>query len=268
MKRHVGCPGEAPAAHRGRWASALSALHKRMSYANVTATLAFFFAVSGGALAASHYLITSTKQIKPSVLSSLKGAKGAQGPKGAPGASGPQGSPGLQGPAGGTGEKGVQGEPGKNGAKGEQGSPWAAGGTLPVGATETGAWTVSELAETAEHGFPATAISFTVPLPAPLTNEEECNEPGHTACLADVVTVEEQQDHTAPHACQGTAESPTAESGHLCVYVAKLVSGVNSGVFNPVGEFVEGAGKTGALVTFTAAGSVVIHGSGTWAVTG
>ncbi len=48
-------------------------LRKHLGYANVTATLALFFAMSGGALAASHYLITSTRQIKPSVLSSLKG---------------------------------------------------------------------------------------------------------------------------------------------------------------------------------------------------
>ena len=37
------------------------------------ATLALIFAMSGGAYAASHYLITSTKQIKPSVLGHLKG---------------------------------------------------------------------------------------------------------------------------------------------------------------------------------------------------
>jgi hypothetical protein len=43
----------------------------RLSYANVVATLAFVLAMSGGALAATHYLITSTKQISPRVLKKL-----------------------------------------------------------------------------------------------------------------------------------------------------------------------------------------------------
>ena len=38
-------------------------MRKGFSYANVTATLALFFALSGGALAAKHYLINSTNQI-------------------------------------------------------------------------------------------------------------------------------------------------------------------------------------------------------------
>lgn len=45
---------------------------RHLSYANVVATVALVFAMSGGALAAAHYLITSTSQIKPSVLRTLK----------------------------------------------------------------------------------------------------------------------------------------------------------------------------------------------------
>jgi len=48
-------------------------MRRRFSYANVAATLALVFSMSGGALAANHYLINSTKQIKPSVLKKLKG---------------------------------------------------------------------------------------------------------------------------------------------------------------------------------------------------
>jgi hypothetical protein len=74
---------------------------KRMfSYANVAATLALVFSMSGGALAAKHYLITSTKQIKPSVLKKLKGNAGKTGATGAPGATGKEGSPGKEGPQG------------------------------------------------------------------------------------------------------------------------------------------------------------------------
>ena len=83
---------------------------KRLSYANVAATLALIFSMSGGALAASHYLINSTKQINPSVLKTLKGKNGAKGAAGATGPQGPQGFPGQQG------FPGVEGKEGKPGA--------------------------------------------------------------------------------------------------------------------------------------------------------
>ena len=55
---------------------------RRLSYTNVTATLALFFAMSGGALAAKHYLLTSTKQISPKVMKALKGNVGKVGNEG------------------------------------------------------------------------------------------------------------------------------------------------------------------------------------------
>ncbi len=74
---------------------------KRLSYANVTATVALMFALGGGtAWAAQHYLIVSTKQIKPSVLKKLhgaQGAKGANGLNGGVGATGPTGVTGANG---------------------------------------------------------------------------------------------------------------------------------------------------------------------------
>ena len=79
-----------------------------MTYANVVATLALLFAMSGGALAAKHYLITSSSQISPKVLRELKkaGARGATGPAGAPGPAGPAGAAGAPGATGAQGEKG------------------------------------------------------------------------------------------------------------------------------------------------------------------
>jgi hypothetical protein len=73
---------------------------RHLNYANVVATLALVFAMSGGALAAKHYLINSTKQIKPSVLKSLKGNTGKTGPGGPAGSAGPAGPGGSAGPAG------------------------------------------------------------------------------------------------------------------------------------------------------------------------
>ena len=50
----------------------MKALRGKLSYANVTATLALVFAMSGGALAAKHYILNSTSQVNPRVLRSLE----------------------------------------------------------------------------------------------------------------------------------------------------------------------------------------------------
>lgn len=81
----------------------------RPSSATIIACTALFFALGGTAIAAKHYLITSTTQIKPSVLAKLKGHAGKQGPAGATGATGAQGASGGQGPAGPAGPQGLEG---------------------------------------------------------------------------------------------------------------------------------------------------------------
>ncbi len=81
----------------------LSSIRSHLSYANVAATMALVFAMGGSAVAANHYLVTSTKQIKPSVLKSLKGNAGHTG------ATGPQGKEGLQGKEGSAGKEGARG---------------------------------------------------------------------------------------------------------------------------------------------------------------
>lgn len=78
-------------------------MRRHLNYANVVATFALLFAMSGGALAAKHYLINSTKQIKPSVLKKLKGntgKTGATGPAGPQGVQGKEGAQGKEGPTG------------------------------------------------------------------------------------------------------------------------------------------------------------------------
>lgn len=74
--------------------------HRRFGYTPVVATLALFLALSGGAFAASHYLITSKKQIKPSVLRALRRPRGATGASGAVGTTGPSGGTGATGAPG------------------------------------------------------------------------------------------------------------------------------------------------------------------------
>jgi Collagen triple helix repeat (20 copies) len=94
---------------------------------NIVAWLALFVALSGTSMAASHYIITSTKQIKPSVLRQLRGAKGARGAPGAMGAAGAKGATGAQGPAG------ASGAMGSAGAKGEKGTTGMVGKEGPEG---------------------------------------------------------------------------------------------------------------------------------------
>ncbi len=82
---------------------------KKPSPAMIVACLALFVASTGTSIAARHYLITSTKQIKPSVLTKLKGAKGAKGANGVIGATGASGATGAIGATGAAGAQGLSG---------------------------------------------------------------------------------------------------------------------------------------------------------------
>jgi hypothetical protein len=81
--------------------------------------MALLFAMTGGAFASVHYLITSTKQISPAVRSQLRGDTGPRGPVGDRGPAGPTGPAGASGPAGAAGATGAAGAartPGQPGA--------------------------------------------------------------------------------------------------------------------------------------------------------
>src|ERR1700746_1014952 len=94
----IACRRSSPLSRSGPAAGLLFSLRgkmrRRFNYANVTATLALVFAMSGGALAAHHYLISSTKQISPKVLAALRSRAGPTGP------SGPRGTTGTAGTSG------------------------------------------------------------------------------------------------------------------------------------------------------------------------
>ena len=113
-------------------------MKKRPSGALVISVVALFFAVTGTGIAATHWIITSTSQIKPSVLTALKGktgARGATGAKGATGDTGGQGAPGAQGVKGDAGAAGATGSQGSTGAQGATGPTGAQGATGTTGAT-------------------------------------------------------------------------------------------------------------------------------------
>jgi hypothetical protein len=272
-----------------------SMIRKRFTYANVAVTVALVFAMSGGAYAASKYVITSTKQISPKVLKSLKGAKGANGANGANGAAGltgPAGPGGPVGPGGAKGETGASGGEGKAGVSvtskevtapactnkeggseftagstktfacnGKAGSPWTAGG-LPKGASEMGEWSVTQSGEVTV----TTTISFTVPLAAalPAANVHFIGEgegEGEKSPAAAIISKE----------CEGTYKAPKAASGNLCVFTnilinATLGSAVGGEGLHGFGG--NGADRSGAQLEFLVTAKGLVLANGSWVVTG
>jgi hypothetical protein len=235
-----------------------------LTYANVALTLALVFAMSGGAYAAKRYLITSTKQISPSVLKSLKGANGKEGANGANGAQGPQGPQGNPGAAGGPGPQGVQGEKGATGAAGAKGAAGAMGppgptgpqGPLQKGVSEGGEWSISTFAKGQE--LRVTAISFNIPL---------------EKALAGAAVHFIQPGETLPTGCSGTAAAPVATSGNLCVFAVNMGTNMETGVgfgLPPLQGFEEspGADKIGTQIALITKEEGEANASGTWAVTG
>jgi hypothetical protein len=260
-----------------------SAVRRRLCYANVAATLALVFAMSGGALAAGHYLLTSTGQISPKVLKALKGKSGPAGAQGTQGAKGDAGTPGAQGAKGETsaaGAQGAKGETGPTGATGATGtagakgpvgpagSPWTAGGTLPNGATETGVWSVSRPPESFDEVAPL--ASFTVPLAEPPTFKligagEGEGEPKENAQARKENEERKAKDEPElplpiPTDCKGNWEKPSAAPGNLCVFEKTVPENVE--------EVIPVVTTAGALVSFVPNAEMAVRGTGSWAVTG
>lgn len=233
----------------------ISAIRKRFTYTNVAMTLALVFAMTGGAFAAKHFVISSLKQINPKVVKSLQGKNGKNG---ATGATGPQGPAGPTGPAGAKGDTGPQGSPGKEGLEGLQGepgsegSPWTAGGTLPVGSSETGEWSITHSAKELE--LDGTAISFPIKLAKALDST-------HVHFI--------MPGEAPPTGCSGTVEEPKAASGHLCVFAGTMEDAEQ----NPIGATLgavkdEGADTVGAQLLIASEKEGVSFARGTWVVTG
>jgi hypothetical protein len=282
-------------------------MRKHLTYANVMVTSAVVFAMTGGAYAASKYVISTTKQINPKVLTALKGKAGANGVQGSAGPVGPVGPAGAVGEKGETGPAGQNGAPGEKGAQGEKGtagtngfngstgakgpagptgptgvtgSPWTDGGTLPVGSTETGQWSFGGIRSL----FVTASISFPIPLEKALDQEhsifvgpEEGEGEPKFVQKEDGNQVREAFEHKE---CSGNVKEPKAASGALCVFAneatefkagLQTIPIIGGGLYDAeTGETETHAGKSGGWLRLEVGGEegVPIWGSGDWVVTG
>jgi hypothetical protein len=280
-----------------------SAMRRRVTFANLTATIAVFFALSGGAYAAGKYLITSSKQISPKVLKQLKGQSGSKGAAGAAGAAGPegkQGPPGAAGEKGGPGPEGKAGEPGKAGSNGKNGksvvieSESAGGANCKEGGSSfevegSGAKSYACNGKQGPEGnIKATlapgqmevgawagsttneirrvlvAISF----PIPLAESLETKQCATKASVCHIHFIKPGETGVAGEGCGGgTDKAPTAEPGNLCIYVqaTENVNEARTGWENPEGG--EGVGTTGEIIKMEPTSETEGgEGQGTWAV--
>jgi hypothetical protein len=166
----------------------LEALRKRITPATLIAVLALVLAMTGGALAAKKYVITSTKQISPSVLKKLTGSPGPQGASGAKGDPGPAGRDGTNG---------------TNGTNGQTGFTEV----LPAGKSLTGTWSSNFI----DTGGESTAVQFVpISLGIPLSKALTVTDV-HFIALGE---------ETGTGDCPGSIEKPVAEPGKLCVYTS------------------------------------------------
>ena len=230
----------------------------RGRYANVTSTMALVVALGGTAYAANtirssdivngqvkrvdiaNNAITSGKVADGKLLAKdFKAGQLPAGPKGDAGAAGAGGAPGAKGDTGGKGDKGDIGATG----------PFP-DGDIPSGKTIRGNYVIAER-QGVTGEFKSTAASFGDPLAATPTP--------HFIPVGGV----------APAECPGTAASPEAAAGHLCVFEAVTANQAGEPTIFDPSTGVGGANRVGFGVFVLGGASLVLNvvTYGTWAVT-
>jgi hypothetical protein len=259
---------------RGRAGKRLRSIRNRLGPAGFAlAVVALVAALAGTSWAAKDILTKPEKKQVEKIAKKFAGKNGApgaqgpagpQGPKGEAGAKGATGATGATG-AGATGSTGATGK-GTTGATGTTGSPWTAGGTLPSGATETGAW---QWPAGSSKGA-STSISFPIPLAA--------NLEGSNTIFVPKGATPPTECENSEHAGSASPENPEAAKGFLCAYgangeiVTEAPGEPQMFFFPPAREgFPLGASTSGAVLialgTPTPPFGPRGYVGGTWAVT-
>jgi hypothetical protein len=256
-----------------------STLRTRFGIPGVISVMALVFAMFGGAYAASN---DSGGGKATASAKAKKGPRGPKGPKGDPGPAGPAGPQGAKGDAGAAGSNGAPGKDGtsvtgktitggvcgtgvsgveytsatgtntvcngKNGTNGTSGFTE----TLPSEMTETGVWAIGGASPA---GYAYTDLSFPIQLESSIS--------------ASNVHFEPDAGFVEPEAalCPGSDLEPSAEPGHLCVYLGSVEGGAweNPLISLPDISAQVGASKVGAVLSVLAEPNTRLRGS--WAVT-
>jgi len=238
-------------------------LNGRFGIPGVISVVALVFAMTGGAFAAK-YVITSPKQIKPSVLKALKGKPGPAG------AQGPAGPPGLPGPKGETGAPGADGEDGESVTTGSEpigtGNCESRGGVwVEVDGSglkqyvcngkdgNSGSGTMAGQWSFTAKGPLGSLMSISYPQRLPSAPSFNWMGPGVPATLA----------------CPGSPSDPQAAPGNLCLYAQSMNSAGEGADTHPTGDLLTYTPdpRSGATVEFAIASDAEGYGWGSWAVT-
>jgi hypothetical protein len=261
----------------------------------ILGVIAIVLAVGGSAIAASGLNGKQKKEVK-AIAKSFAGKPGVPGAAGTAGTNGTNGKDGAPGAPGANGksvallneeppscpeEEGFTYEIEGSGEEdevcnGAEGSPWSAGGKLPSGATETGAFSPPEVPLVyAEFPIPGMMeegqYMIPVSFPIPLSSAPE---------FVSVPAEGEEFGSDEEGGCPGVVGGiPQAESGKFCVYLTGEseelglgAPGASVSAFRPdVPVFVvpatAGASRAGAMLQLTCEETYCI-GAGLWAVTG
>jgi hypothetical protein len=207
------------------------------------ALLALFVVLGGTSYAAVNALpknSVGSKQVINGSLQTLDLSKKAK--KALKGNRGPRGFTGAQGARGVTGAQGVAGARGATGPAG----PFPSG-DVPSATTLRGGYELDDVASGGGQiaGFPV-GFGFSI----------SANTTAHVIAPGA----------TPPAQCPGTAASPQAQPGHLCIYA------VNQGnstvvVINPVDNVSGSASRYGFGIWITSSAAGSFWSRGTWAVT-
>jgi hypothetical protein len=261
----------------------IRAIREPFGKAGLTVAIcALVLAMVGGAYAAGGLTKSQEKQV-------TKIAKKYAGKNGATGPAGPQGPAGTNGKDGSNGSNGANGQSvtskelkkgeggcveggaeftsasGKASAcNGKPGSPWTAGGTLPKGATEKGAWAVDGMPVNIFSSFEGQmeSISFGIPLRSAPT--PHIIGPGEGAGEGN------ENPAIVSGECTGTAVDPGAAEGQFCIFREQsLDNNVKAAItIEPGAGTAAQAGPTGAvLLVFAENSAAKVQSLGTWAVT-